>query len=148
MEFRVAQATRSQRAAIAWAALFRCVQRMERAASSTSVALIIVPPRRMAHYNSLYRGKTGPTDVLAFPVSQPQARRDGSGDVVLCPTVLRQRNPRQPIRQLLAHRFVHALLHLHGYRHDTAAHDRRMEKRVQQCLNSFYGPHHAKKHLQ
>lgn len=146
MEFRVAQATRRQRAAVSWSALFRCVQRAERATPTTSVALILVPPRRMAALNATYRGKAGPTDVLAFPAAEKQSRRDGSGDVVICPAVLRQRFPAQPLSQLLAHRFVHALLHLHGHDHQTDAANRRMETRVQQCLKAFYGPHYAKKH--
>ncbi len=140
------QATPKQRAAVRWAALFRCTQRLVRAHPSTSVALLLVPPSRMARFNQTYRGKRGPTDVLAFPAATLQPRRDGSGDIVLCPAVLRQRFPRKSQAPLLAHRFVHALLHLHGYRHDTAAADRRMEAQVQRCLNAFYGPNYLTQH--
>jgi len=100
----------------------------------------------MAAFNRQYRGIAGPTDVLAFPVSAPGARRDGSGDILLCPAVLRRRFPSRPLPLLLAHRFVHALLHLHGHGHDTAAASRRMEIRTQRCLASVYGQHHPSQH--
>lgn len=148
MEFRVAQGTRAQRAIVPWAALFRCVQRLERATPTTSVALVVVPPKRMAALNLAYRGKTGPTDVLAFPVDERQPQRDGSGDVILCPAVLRTRFAGQAQPPLLAHRFVHALLHLHGYQHTTEVANQRMEKRVQHCLKTYYGPHYATQYTQ
>ena len=148
MEFRVAQGSRAQRAVVPWAALFRCVQRLEHAMPTTSVALVVVPPKRMAALNHVYRGKNGPTDVLAFPADARQPQRDGSGDVILCPAVLRTRFPGQQQAPLLAHRFVHALLHLHGYDHATETANRRMEKRVQHCLKTFYGPHYSTQHTQ
>ncbi len=136
------QATPSQRAAVRWSALFRCVQRLEQATPNTSVALILIPPQRMAALNRSYRGKAGPTDVLAFPAADRQPKRDGSGDIALCPAVLRQRFPGQALAPLLAHRFVHALLHLHGYQHHSEAANTRMEARVQHCLKTFYGAHY------
>lgn len=146
MEFRVVRATAKQRSAVSWAALFRCTQQLARAHASTSVALLLVPPSHMARLNATYRGKHGPTDVLAFPEDHQQQKGVGSGDVVLCPAVLRQRFPGTPQAPLLAHRFVHALLHLHGYQHNTVAADRRMEALIQRCLRTFYGPHYLAQH--
>lgn len=130
MEFRVLNETGRRQPAVRWALLFQRVQRGERAAQSTSVALVLTTPRRMGSLNRQYHSGSGPTDVLAFPAPQHRGA-DGSGDVVICPAVLRRRFPQASLAPLLQHRFVHALLHLHGYQHGSARAAERMEARTQ-----------------
>jgi len=133
MEFRVFNETRQRLPTIRWALLFQRVQRGERANSGTSVALVLTTPRRIGTLNRQYHNGRGPTDVLAFPVPFHR-QHDGSGDIVICPNVLRQRFPKESPTHLLQHRFVHALLHLHGYQHQTDRAAERMELRTQHYL--------------
>lgn len=133
MEFRVINETGQRFSAVRWALLFQRVQRGERAGQAVSVALVLATPRRMGVLNRQYHHGSGPTDVLAFSAPQHHAP-DGSGDIVICPSVLRKRNTHTPLSVLLRHRFVHALLHLHGYQHQTDQAAERMEKRVQKYL--------------
>jgi probable rRNA maturation factor len=129
MEFRVINETGERLPAIRWALLFQRVQRGERAEQGTSVALVLTTPRRIGVLNRQYHHGSGPTDVLAFPAPQHRSH-DGSGDIVLCPRVLQRRFPRAALSPLLRHRFVHALLHLHGYQHRSDRAAARMEARI------------------
>lgn len=133
MEFRVINETGQRLPAIRWALLFRRVQRAEGAGSATSVALVLTTARRIGALNRQYHHGSGPTDVLAFPAPRHRLP-DGSGDIVICPDVLRRRFPRASLPALLRHRFVHALLHLHGYQHATDRAAGRMEARTQSLL--------------
>jgi probable rRNA maturation factor len=78
------------------------------------VAVEFVDPERIAELNAQWRGKTGPTDVLSFPVDEagavaiPAAIRE-LGDVVICPEYT----------QDLVEAVVHGVLHLTGMDHET-----------------------------
>ena len=133
MEFRVFNEAGQRLPTIRWALLFQRVQRGEHANSGTSVALILTTPRRIGVLNRRYHNGRGPTDVLAFPTPLHR-KHDGSGDIVICPRVLHQRFPRESLSALLQHRFVHALLHLHGYQHESDRAAERMEDRTQRYL--------------
>lgn len=130
MEFRVINKTGRRLPAVQWALLCKRVQRGEHAGLGTSVALVLTTPRRIGVLNRKYHHGSGPTDVLAFPAPAHRSP-DGSGDIVICPAVLQKRFPRESLPALLRHRFVHALLHLHGYKHGTDQAAKRMEKRTQ-----------------
>ena len=132
MEFRVVRETRRHLPMVAWSSIASHVTRGERTSAHSSVALILTTPKHIALLNQRYHHGRGPTDVLAFPVGIPVQR--GSGDIVICPAILAQRNPHTPFAALLAHRFAHALLHLHGYRHDTLAQHRLMERRTRHYI--------------
>jgi probable rRNA maturation factor len=75
------------------------------------VAVEFVDPERIAELNAQWRGKTGPTDVLSFPVDEagpPLGERE-LGDVVICPEYT----------QDLVEAVVHGVLHLTGMDHET-----------------------------
>ena len=84
--------------------------------------------------NRRYRKKDKTTDVLAFPLREGKALRDGLpgsaalGDVVISvPQTIRQakaagKKPAQEAALLL----VHGILHLLGFDHATAAQEKRM----------------------
>lgn len=133
MEFRVFNETGGHLPPVQWVTLFRRVQRGEGAGLGVSVALVLTTARRIGALNRQYHNGSGPTDVLAF--SAPLHRKhDGNGDIVICPAVLRKRFPKESLADLLQHRFVHALLHLHGYQHATSQAAKRMEIRTQSYL--------------
>ncbi|MFA6042890.1 MAG: rRNA maturation RNase YbeY [Patescibacteria group bacterium] len=151
MEFRVVNLSgqrllqpRCNGVRVTWKALFHKTQGIQGAWSGISVALVVCTGQKMARLNKQYRGKPTATDVLAFPDSTVDSAgnvRKGSGDICICPTALRRRNPKANLAELLAHRFVHSLLHLHGFLHESDAAAARMEARTQLILHA-YGRHH------
>jgi probable rRNA maturation factor len=95
--------------------------------ASGEISITLVDPARMAELNAEHMGKTGPTDVLAFPIDgpgDPGLGGDGPprmiGDLVLCPEVAAGQataGVEAEIDLLVAH----GVLHLLGYDHDTEA---------------------------
>jgi probable rRNA maturation factor len=95
----------------------------------------------MAELNHAYRGVTGPTDVLAFPMGEGRLRGispDLLGDVVIsAETAARQARARQvDVQGELALLLVHGILHLVGYDHGTAGTRRRMWRKQQAILEA------------
>jgi probable rRNA maturation factor len=78
--------------------------------------------------NEAFRGRRGPTNVLAFPAAGAAVPSE-LGDLVIClPVVHREaREQRKTVRQHLAHLVVHGTLHLLGHDHDHDAAARKME---------------------
>ena len=75
------------------------------------VAVSFVTPERIAELNETWRGKSGPTDVLSFPVDLdgPEIGERELGDVVICPEHTVD----------LPEAVVHGTLHLVGMDHET-----------------------------
>jgi probable rRNA maturation factor len=75
------------------------------------VAVEFVAPERIAALNSEHRGKSGPTDVLSFPIDEADAAFGPRelGDIVICP----------PHTEDLREAIVHGALHLTGMDHET-----------------------------
>jgi len=74
-----------------------------------------------AELNRRWRGKSGPTNVLSFPVSGLEQAAPGLlGDIVVCAPVV-EREAEQQGKRLQAHwahMVVHGTLHLLGYDHE------------------------------
>lgn len=113
----------------------------------------------MAELNHAYRGVAGPTDVLAFPMTEGRSRATSSspralrqaqrrgiraegpdllGDVVIsAETAARQARVRKAdVRGELALLLVHGILHLVGYDHGSAAERRRMWEKQRVILEA------------
>jgi probable rRNA maturation factor len=75
------------------------------------VAVAFVDAETIASLNAEHRGKSGPTDVLSFPVDEagPSAGPRELGDVVICP------EHTEDLREAV----VHGALHLAGMDHET-----------------------------
>ena len=75
------------------------------------MAVEFVGAPRIAELNGTHRGKSGPTDVLSFPLDEsgvPLGPRE-LGDVVICPEHTED----------LLEAVVHGVLHLTGMDHET-----------------------------
>jgi probable rRNA maturation factor len=79
------------------------------------VAIAFVDAERIAELNAEHRGKTGPTDVLSFPIDEaaddglggvPEARE--LGDIIIC----------APHTEDIREAIVHGALHLVGMDHE------------------------------
>lgn len=76
------------------------------------LAVEFVAPERIRKLNREHRGKSEPTDVLAFPIdgigSQPQSGPRELGDILICPAHTSD----------LRAAVVHGVLHLCGMDHE------------------------------
>jgi probable rRNA maturation factor len=112
----------------------------------TEMAVMLVSPDQIAEYNREFMGRTGATDVLAFPLQEFQP---GSvpvlvanepplslGDVFLCPAQIRRHAADEGVAfdDYLCLLAVHGILHLLGYDHADEAEADRREAREEQIL--------------
>lgn len=143
-------------AAAAWLPSPATIRRWSAAAAGPEAAgeltVRIVGEEESAALNERYRGKTGPTNVLAFAAETDDLPQDllmplgdlpdeppPIGDLVICAPVV-EREAREQGKALdahLAHIVVHGTLHLFGYDHEEEAAAREMEDRERQLLAAF-----------
>jgi len=101
--------------------------------------VVLVDDAAMAVLNRTYRGVAGPTDVLAFPMTEGRFRKvspDLLGDVVIS-TETARRQARVRGRHLQAELgllLIHGILHLGGYDHGTGAERRSMWRKQRLIL--------------
>ncbi len=104
------------------------------------IAIRIVGEAESAELNGRYRGRNGPTNVLAFPAEFAAPAPEGEllplGDLVICAPVLAREAEEQgkTLAAHWAHIVVHGTLHLEGYDHEADADARRMEAREREIL--------------
>lgn len=111
--------------------------------SGAEIGVRVVNEAESARLNFRYRGRPGPTNVLAFPFEAPRgARSDTLGDIVICaPVVNREARAlgKSPAAHW-AHMVVHGIMHLRGYDHDTRREAAVMERRETAVLRRLgYG---------
>jgi probable rRNA maturation factor len=97
----------------------------------------VVGRAESARLNSRYRGKSGPTNVLAFPFDAPRMlSADTIGDLVICaPVVNREaREQGKAPASHWAHMVVHGIMHLRGYHHANAQAAAVMERKEARVL--------------
>jgi probable rRNA maturation factor len=133
-------------AATAITELVRVVLDGERYPASTEVVVTLVDEQAIASLNERHLEKTGPTDVLSFPIEDlvpgvvPEAPPDGIplviGDVVICPVVVRRQAAarRVAFADEMALMVTHGVLHLLGYDHQVDAEAEHMEGRERTYL--------------
>ncbi len=120
---------------VALTRLCRFTMRRMRLHPATELTLRLVDPATIEVLNKQWMGKTGPTDVLSFPMDELTPGRDDEespegylGDIALCPQVAEQQAPAaghttQDEINLLT---VHGILHLLGYDHAEPAEHKEM----------------------
>ena len=103
--------------------------RAERMPDNSEVAVVLVGEEEMALYNRRFMERSGPTDVLAFPVDQlvpgevPKTVANGQplslGDIFICPAVVKGQAEELGIslEDEMALIVPHGILHLLGYVH-------------------------------
>ena len=143
-----------------WSELARLALSDEGVRGLAEVSLIFTGVDNMAELNQQFMGKTGPTDVLSFPIDdepQPTGRvpdAGGSGpgdpteleipqlvvDIVICPTVAVANAVEHDcsLDDELALLIVHGVLHLLGWDHAVDLEADRMEAREQELLRRHY----------
>ena len=143
-----------------WSTLAQRVLAARGVKGENEVSLLFVDEDAMAALNQQFLGKTGPTDVLSFPIEDepgPTGRspdfggtgpgtmaEQGTltllGDVVICPSVAAVNATEHEVSldDEVALLVVHGLLHLLGMDHEKDAEAERMEALEQKLLDRFY----------
>ena len=115
--------------------LARFALRRMRVHPQAVLCLKLVDETTMSDYNERFMGKSGPTDVLSFPMDELRPGREGEpeqegilGDMALCPQYAAAQAPRfsrgpEEEMHLLT---VHGILHLLGYDHAEPDEEREM----------------------
>ncbi|HEY8219863.1 MAG TPA: rRNA maturation RNase YbeY [Methylobacter sp.] len=107
----------------------------------TEIVVRIVGEQESAELNEQYRHKSGPTNILSFPVDVPEGiELDLLGDLVICAPVVEKEALEQG--KLLAHHWahiiVHGVLHLLGYDHIDDDEAELMENKEIAILNKLH----------
>lgn len=96
-----------------------------RPSSGLELSLIFVSENEALRLNAVYRGKRKPADVLSFPAGEGK----DLGDIFICPAAAAKQG------KTLKHLFVHGLLHLLGYEHETKKEEQRMKALEEKILS-------------
>ena len=112
----------------------------------TELAIVLVDEGDMARYNQRFMDRSGPTDVLAFPVDQlepgqvPTTIANGQplslGDIFICPQVVKSQAAELGVsnQDEMALIVTHGILHLLGYDHKEPADGKAMSVRERELL--------------
>lgn len=112
----------------------------------SEVAIVLVGKEEMAGYNERFMKRSGPTDVLAFPVEKlipgqvPTTIANGQplslGDIFICPAVVKDQAAELNVSldDELALIITHGILHLLGYDHADPEDASRMKARERELL--------------
>jgi probable rRNA maturation factor len=144
-----------------WVRLAHSVIIAEGVDGEAELSLLFVDEESMAELNQRFMEKSGPTDVLAFPIDEtgptgrwPDAGSTGPdrtepdgdeaplllGDVVLCPAVAARQAPEHDssVDDEMALLVVHGVLHVLGYDHAEDDEAARMKAREVELLDRFH----------
>ena len=139
-----------------WSSLAESALHDEGVRGSAEVSLIFVDEEAIADLNERFMGKSGPTDVLSFPIDDEPipapmggSDHDGSGeldipqlvgDIVICPSVAANNAIDHGVsfEDEVALLVVHGVLHLLGWDHMVDDEAERMEAREQELLQRYY----------
>jgi len=113
----------------------------------TEVTVLLVSDEEMASYNERFLDRTGPTDVLAFPVEEltpgfvPEHDPGGPplviGDVIVAPAYVSRQvtDTEVGFNDEMALMVAHGILHLLGYDHIDDGDAELMERRESELLS-------------
>ena len=108
--------------------------------SSAEVGVRIVGSSEGRRYNRQYCHKDYATNVLSFPFTSDVCEAQNYlGDVLMTASVIVREAQEQnkPVLSHWAHLFIHALLHLQGYRHDSDVAARKMEVQESKIMTTL-----------
>ena len=110
------------------------------ASPEAELSLLVVDDEGIAPLNEQYLGRTGPTNVIAFPMQEGEYSELSPhllGDVVISVETCQREADAAGIRfeQRFIELLIHGILHLFGYDHEkSSAEARRMEQKSNALL--------------
>ncbi|MBI2476914.1 rRNA maturation RNase YbeY [Candidatus Uhrbacteria bacterium] len=116
----------------------KAAERVLRLSGKRSVSLAFVNAHAMKRLNEAYHGGHGVTDVLAFPSDAISGRDGYMGEILLYyPRARMQAASRgATVKDEVLLLFVHGVLHLLGFDHDTPSHKARMFRLQERILHT------------
>ncbi len=141
-----------------WSDLAEAALYDEGVQGTAEVSLIFADEEAIADLNQRFMGKSGPTDVLSFPIDdEPLPLGSGAGqqsdeidqeldipqlvgDIVICPAVAARNALDHGVsfEDEVALLVVHGVLHLLGWDHVEDSQAEKMEAREQELLQRYY----------
>jgi probable rRNA maturation factor len=102
----------------------------------SGMAVVFVDDKKIGRLNKVYRGKSGPTDILSFASGDD----DDLGDIFISPaSAVRKAEKRSmPYRDYLKLLIVHGTLHLAGFDHHEPAAATLMEKKEKAIIRKLH----------
>lgn len=119
-------ATVRLRRAVIYKTLTKAEKLYGRQLSGKHLAVVFVSPANIKKLNRQYRHKPKPTDVLSFK----GAAAGELGDIIICPSIAARaaRSRGQSFSDYVNYLFIHGLLHLLGFGHQTSREEKLMAK--------------------
>jgi probable rRNA maturation factor len=120
-------------------AVLREMLRSEGIVDTGEVNCVLSSDEEVAALNRRFRGKEGPTDVLAFPYD-PEAAGGVHGDVYVSLDRAREQAlfHGEPVEREVWRLFVHGALHLAGWEHDTDEAESAMRARQEEWVDRVF----------
>jgi probable rRNA maturation factor len=111
------------------------------------LSILLTDDAMISELNRRYLRKNGPTNVLAFPMSEESLSEKPAmlGDVVISvDTAMKESNQSgEPLEQTVSRLLIHGILHLLGYDHEKSrAESRRMKREEERLLALISGDKH------
>ncbi len=97
------------------------------------ICLILVDDETSKTLNRKFRGKNSRTDVLSFASEMPGFL----GDIYIDISVARQQKQERTLKNEVQILFLHGLLHLLGYKHNSNAQKKNMDKKMKEYSLKF-----------
>ena len=128
MAFVVRNESRSVLPTVAWRAIKNKI-----VSRRYDLGLVFTSSKRMMELNRRYRGKTGPTNVLAFGLDKNE------GEIFMGLGIAKREAAERgtPYSAYVLFLYIHALLHLKGFDHDTRRASVRMDREEKKWLNAL-----------
>lgn len=111
--------------------------------ANSPLSVRIVDLEECIKLNQKYRQINRPSNVLSFPFDpQIETEQNYLGDIVMtAPMILQEAQEQQKsARDHWAHLFIHGVLHLTGYRHDTENQAKQMEAQESKIMKKLGFP--------
>ena len=107
--------------------------------SKTLISISFSGDIEITELNSCFRKKKSPTNVLSFPSNNKLNNTLFLGDIIFSiETILKEaKRDNKRVENHLIHLFIHAVLHLLGYGHETEEEAKKMEYLEKQILSNL-----------
>jgi probable rRNA maturation factor len=104
-----------------------------------SISLSFVGDEEMARMNRERLGRSGPTDVIAFDLSEPGLPFGRVGDIYISTDTALANSVRfgVPVKEELVRLVVHGVLHVLGYRDDRRSEALKMRRIQERTVKAF-----------
>ena len=107
--------------------------------SKTLISISFSGDKKITELNSCFRKKKSATNVLSFPSNNKFNNTLFLGDIIFSiETILKEaKRDNKRVENHLIHLFIHAVLHLLGYDHETEEEAKKMEYLEKQILSNL-----------